>query len=164
MAHTQRAFAGRGTGIGCDSIETPFPCDAKFLSCLRNLRIKPLFLRIEVLFLRIKALFVEMKPLFHISVGARLTFRRQENTFRLQRARSFVLPDLQSGSFSGSCHLRTSNCSFQSLRYKPSFCESSSCVPSSFTSPLCSTIIRSACFTVLSLWLSLIHISEPTRH
>jgi hypothetical protein len=136
MAHTQRAFAGRGAGTGCGSIETPFPCGAKFLSCLRKLRIKPLFLRIKALFLRTKPLFVEMKPLFHVFVGTRPTFRRQENTFRLLQARNFVLPDLQSGSFWGSCHLSTSNCSFQSLRYKPFFCESSSCVPSSFTSPL----------------------------
>ena len=81
MAHTQRAFAGRGTGIGCDSIETPFPCDAKFLSCLRNLRIKPLFLRIEVLFLRIKALFVETESLFYFCIGTKVSFRGEKSKF-----------------------------------------------------------------------------------
>ena len=67
--------------LACDSIETPFPCDAKFLSCLRNLRIKPLFLRIEVLFLRIKALFVETESLFYFCIGTKVVSVARKASF-----------------------------------------------------------------------------------
>jgi hypothetical protein len=63
------------------SLQSPFPCGAKFFWWRRNLRIKPLFQGIEILFLRIKALFIETESLFYFCIGTKVSFRGEKSKF-----------------------------------------------------------------------------------